>query len=111
VRGLAFLGFPLHPAGKPATERAAHIDRVAVPKLFVQGTRDELAEWGLLHAVVERLGARAALHAVEDADHAFHVPARSGRQDLDVRKALSAAMAAWMTSDGAAGGGLSSGPS
>ena len=110
VHGLAFLGFPLHPAGKPADERAAHLDRVAVPMLFVQGTRDDLADWTLLRGVVDRLGARATLHVIEDADHSFHVPARSGRKDLDVRKALAAAMAAWMTSQGRRGGGLSSDP-
>lgn len=105
VRGLAFLGFPLHPAGKPADERAAHLDKVLVPMLFVQGTRDELADWTLLRGVVDRLGKRATLQVVDEADHSFHVPARSGRKDLDVRRALAAAMAAWMTTTGAHDGG------
>jgi len=84
VHGLVFLGFPLHPAGKPSDERAAHLSDVAVPMLFLQGTRDDLAELGLLQAAVERLGARAVLHCFQDADHSFHVPARSGRKDADV---------------------------
>ncbi|MEO6896732.1 MAG: alpha/beta family hydrolase [Caldimonas sp.] len=81
VRGLAFFGFPLHPPEKPSIERAAHLDEVALPMLFVQGTRDELAEVGLLRAVVDRLGARATLAFIDDADHAFHVRKRSGRTD------------------------------
>jgi uncharacterized protein len=95
VRGLAFLGFPLHPAGKPATARADHLAQVRVPMLFIQGTRDALAERALLHAVVGRLGARATLHWVEDADHSFHVPARSGRSDAQVRAALLEVLATW----------------
>lgn len=82
VRGLAFFGFPLHPPEKPSIERAAHLDEVALPMLFVQGTRDELAEVGLLRAVVERLGTRATLEFIDDADHAFHVRKRSGRSDV-----------------------------
>jgi hypothetical protein len=96
VRGLAFLGFPLHPAGRPGDARAQHLANVHVPLLFLQGTRDALAERALLEALVARLGARARLSWVEDADHSFHVPARSGRTDAQVRSALLQALAAWM---------------
>ena len=95
VRGLVFVGFPLHPAGRPASERADHLDRVALPMLFLQGTRDALADAALTGAVVERLGARATLEWFADADHAFHVPARSGRSDTQVREALADAVARW----------------
>jgi predicted alpha/beta-hydrolase family hydrolase len=95
VRGLAFVGFPLHPAGKPGIERAAHLAQVNVPMLFLQGTRDELAELELLQGVVQGLGDRATLHIEDDADHAFHVRARSGRNDAQVVQALAEAMAAW----------------
>ena len=96
VRGLAFLGFPLHPAGRPGDARAQHLANVRVPLLFLQGTRDALAERALLEALVARLGAGARLSWVEDADHSFHVPARSGRTDAQVRSALLQALAAWM---------------
>ena len=95
VRGLAFLGFPLHPAGQPSASRARHLSEVHIPMLFLQGTRDALAERGLLESVLARLGARASLSLVEDADHSFHVPAKSGRRDADVRTALWQALAAW----------------
>ncbi len=95
VRGLAFLGFPLHPAGRPSESRARHLSEVHIPMLFLQGTRDALAERGLLESVRARLGARATLSLVEDADHSFHVPAKSGRRDADVRAALWQALAAW----------------
>ncbi|RZL33300.1 MAG: alpha/beta hydrolase [Rubrivivax sp.] len=98
VRGLAFVGFPLHPAGKPGIERAAHLADVKVPMLFLQGTRDELAELPLLQGVVQSLGKRATLHLEDDADHAFHVRARSGRTDAQVVQALAAAMGAWFAS-------------
>src|SRR5580700_4489693 len=84
VRGLAFLGFPLHPAGKPSSERATHLSAVHIPMLFIQGTRDALAELPLLEPVVERLGKLASLHRVAEADHSFHVLARSGRTDPEV---------------------------
>jgi predicted alpha/beta-hydrolase family hydrolase len=84
VRGLAFFGFPLHAAGKPSIERAAHLGEIEIPMLFLQGTRDKLAELDLLKPVIAGLGARATLHLVEGADHSFHVPARSGRNDDDV---------------------------
>lgn len=95
VRGLAFLAFPLHPAGKPAIERAAHLADVRVPMLFLQGTRDELADLQLLRPVLAGLGTRATLTLLADADHSFHVPARSGRKDADVRAAALEALAAW----------------
>jgi predicted alpha/beta-hydrolase family hydrolase len=96
VRGLVFLGFPLHPAGKPSDERAAHLADVRVPMLFLQGTRDDLASLALLKPVIERLGANASLELSDDADHSFHVPARSGRKDADVLAALAGAISAWV---------------
>ena len=84
VSGLAFLGFPLHPAGKPSSDRAKHLSDIKIPMLFVQGTRDSLAELKLLEPVVKKLGPSATLHLVEAADHSFHVPARSGRNDREV---------------------------
>ena len=96
VRGLVFLGFPLHPAGKPSDERAAHLADVHVPMLFLQGTRDDLASLALLKPVIERLGANASLELSDDADHSFHVPARSGRKDADVLAALTGAISAWV---------------
>jgi hypothetical protein len=83
VRGLAFLGFPLHPAGKPGTERAAHLAEIRVPMLFVSGTRDALAELDLLKPVVAGLGDRATLHLVDQADHSFKVAAKSGRTNAE----------------------------
>jgi len=96
VRGVVFLGFPLHPAGKPSDERASHLANVQVPMLFLQGTRDDLADLALLRPVVERLGLRASLVLFDDADHSFHVPARSGRKDGDVLASLADAIAAWI---------------
>ncbi len=96
VVGLVFFGFPLHPAGKPSDERAAHLGDVEIPMLFLQGTRDELADLALLRPVVERLGTHATLASFEDADHSFHVPARSGRRDADVLEELLDTAAAWM---------------
>jgi uncharacterized protein len=95
VRGLAFLGFPLHPAGKPSDARAEHLFDVHVPLLFLQGTRDALAELTLLQPLAQRLKGRATLHLLVDADHSFHVPARSGRKDADVRGEMLDALAAW----------------
>lgn len=95
VRGLVFVGFPLHPAGKPATERAAHLLQVDLPMLFLQGTRDKLAEADLLRRTVEGLAPRAGTVWIDGADHAFHVPARSGRSDHDVRCVLADAIATW----------------
>jgi predicted alpha/beta-hydrolase family hydrolase len=95
VRGLVFLGFPLHPAGKPSTERATHLGQVLIPMLFVQGTQDKLSEPALIGPVVAALGS-ASLHRVEAADHAFHVPARSGRTDRVVMIEILDAVAAWV---------------
>lgn len=96
VAGLAFLGFPLHPAGKPSVDRAAHLADVKIPMLFLQGTRDTLAELKLLEPVVNELGRKATLHVVEGGDHSFHVLARSGRKDADVITEICDAMAAWI---------------
>jgi uncharacterized protein len=96
VRGLMFLGFPLHPAGKPSEARAAHLFGLMLPMLFVQGTRDKLAELPLLEAVVKRLGNFASLHLVADADHSFHVPARSERNDHDGMNEIVGAVASWI---------------
>jgi predicted alpha/beta-hydrolase family hydrolase len=95
VRGLAFLGFPLHPAGQPGTKRADHLADVASRMLFLQGTRDTLAELDLLRPIVERLGARATLKIIEHADHGFHVLKRSGRTDEQVLDELADDVAAW----------------
>jgi uncharacterized protein len=96
VRGLAFLAFPLHPAGKPSSERAKHLSDVKIPMLFLQGTRDALAELSLLEPVVKRLGSLATLHLVKEADHSFHVLARSGRNDREVMNEVLDAFAAWI---------------
>jgi predicted alpha/beta-hydrolase family hydrolase len=96
VKGLAFIGFPLHPAGKPSVERAEHLSNVKIPMLFLQGTRDELADLELLQPVVDQLGARATLKLLQDADHTFHVPARTGRKDPEVRAEMLDALAAWI---------------
>lgn len=98
VRGLAFIGFPLHPAGKPGSERGAHLLGLNAPMLFLQGTRDELADLGLLESLTRQLGTRATLLLFEDADHSFHVPARSGRKDSDVLAELMDALAHWIDS-------------
>jgi len=97
VKGLVFVGFPLHPAGKPSVERARHLADVKLPMLFLQGTRDELADLELIRATTQQLGPRATLHIVDAADHAFHVLARSGRKDAQVLEELADTMAAWMT--------------
>jgi len=95
VRGLVFVGFPLHPAGKPGAERAQHLRDVACPMLFLQGTRDVLADLALLRAAIAPLGSRATLRVFDDADHAFHVRASSGQNDSQVREALADAIADW----------------
>ena len=97
VRGLIFLGFPLHPAGKPGIERADHLARVRVPMLFVSGDRDALAELELLRPVVERLGDLATLHIVSGADHSFKVPASSGRTSADAEYEVLDAVANWIS--------------
>jgi predicted alpha/beta-hydrolase family hydrolase len=98
VRGLVFVGFPLHPDGKPGVERAAHLANVRVPMLFLQGTRDELADLALVRQVVEPLGPLATLHVVEDGDHSFHVRASSGRIDAQVMVELAQTMSDWFAS-------------
>jgi predicted alpha/beta-hydrolase family hydrolase len=95
VKGIVFFGFPLHPAGEPATERGQHLAAVPNPMLFLQGTRDKLADLGLLRPVVEGLGARATLHVVEGADHGFDVLKRSGRTSADVLEELAQATVSW----------------
>ncbi|MBV8911643.1 MAG: hypothetical protein JOZ05_01235 [Acetobacteraceae bacterium] len=94
VCGLVFLGYPLHPTGKPSTERAGHLDTVRIPMLFVQGTRDALADLALLRAVIDRLPT-ASLSLVPDADHGFRVPAKS-RAQAQVLEAICDVMASWM---------------
>lgn len=96
IRGLVFLGFPLHPAGQPSDERAKHLSDVQIPMLFLQGTRDELADLQLIQALAERLGTRATLELFADADHSFHVPKRSGRTDAQVIAGLADALVGWL---------------
>lgn len=96
VRGLIFLGFPLHAAGRPSQSRAQHLYEVRVPMLFLQGTRDSLAALSELQPLCKALGKRASLTLFEDADHSFHVPARSGRTDAEVRDEMLDACAAWV---------------
>jgi predicted alpha/beta-hydrolase family hydrolase len=96
VRGLAFLGFPLHAPGKPSDERAAHLAAVKIPMLFLQGSRDDFADLDLLKPLVKKLGARAKLVVLEDADHSFHVLAKSGRKDQEVLAEALDALAAWI---------------
>jgi hypothetical protein len=96
VRGLVFLGFPLHPAGRPSDERGAHLFAVQIPMLFMQGTRDSLADLQLLQTLTGQLGARATLKLFQDADHSFHVPARTGRKDSEIMAEMSDALADWI---------------
>jgi len=97
VHGLAFLGFPLHPPGQPGHERAEHLSAVKIPMLFLQGTRDEFADLGHLKPLIKRLGSRATLKLFDDADHSFHVPAKSGRKDSDVMTEMLNTLAEWIT--------------
>jgi predicted alpha/beta-hydrolase family hydrolase len=96
VRGIAFLGFPLHPPGRPSDDRGKHLFNVQIPMLFMQGTRDEFADLQLLHPFVKQLGARATLKLFPDADHSFHVPAHTGRKDADVRAEMLDVLAGWI---------------
>jgi uncharacterized protein len=98
VHGLAFLGFPLHPAGQPSQDRAEHLFEVKIPMLFLQGTRDNLAALDQLEPVSNRLGKRATLKLFADADHSFHVPAKTGRKDAQVLDDVLDALAAWLDS-------------
>jgi predicted alpha/beta-hydrolase family hydrolase len=104
VRGIVFFGFPLHPAGAPSSERAAHLKDVTVPLLFLQGSKDALAELELLRPVVKRLGRRAALYVVEQADHSFHVPKSSGRTDEEVLEDLAGHVREWADEQGGLSG-------
>jgi predicted alpha/beta-hydrolase family hydrolase len=97
VRGLIFLGFPLHPANKPSQQRAEHLVQIACPMLFLQGTRDALADVALMRTVTQRLGELTTLKLFEDADHSFHVPARSGRTDQQLLDSILDQTVAWMT--------------
>jgi predicted alpha/beta-hydrolase family hydrolase len=103
VRGLVFWGFPLHPPEKPSIERAKHLSEVSVPMLFLQGTKDEFANLPLLEPLCQELGRRVTLKLIPEADHSFHVPARSGRKDADVRAELLDTMADWIKGVGATG--------
>ena len=96
VRGIVFLGLPLHAAGRPSDERGKHLFGVHVPMLFLQGSRDNLADLTLLRPLVERLGTYATLKVFADADHSFHVPARSGRKDTDVRGEMLDMLSGWI---------------
>ena len=95
VRGLVFFCFPLHPPGRPGTSRAEHLTSVDVPMLFLQGTRDEFAQLDLLQQVVRGLGDRATLHLVEDGDHSFKVPKRTGKSEADVMNELADTFVQW----------------
>jgi len=95
VKGLVFFGFPLHPPNKPGTKRAEHLPRVTIPMLFLQGTRDALADLKLLRPICAKLGARATLHVIETADHAFHVLKSSGKKDEQVLRELAEMTAFW----------------
>jgi predicted alpha/beta-hydrolase family hydrolase len=95
VHGLVFFGFPLHPPKQPGTKRAEHLEKVNVPMLFLQGTRDDLADLKLLKPICKKLGKRATLHEIETADHSFHVLKKSGRSDEDVLRELASATAEW----------------
>src|SRR5262249_49873792 len=96
VRGLVFVGFPLHPAGKPSQERAKHLADAKIPMLFLQGTRDALADPTLLEPVCKSLGKRATLNLFAEADHSFHVPAKTGRKDAEVFAELLDVTATWI---------------
>lgn len=95
VQGLVFFGFPLHPPNRPGTKRADHLAKVPMPMLFLQGTRDTLADLELLRPICVPLGSRATLHVIEGADHSFHVPKKSGRTDQDVLHELAETTASW----------------
>jgi uncharacterized protein len=99
VRGLIFLGFPLHPAGKPGVERADHLADVSVPMLFVSGDRDALAQLDLLEPMIAGLGKRATLHLVRHADHSFKVAAKSGRTSAEAETEALDAVAEWVSTD------------
>lgn len=95
VKGLVFFGFPLHPPNRPSARRADHLAKVGVPMLFLQGTRDTLADLTLLRPICEKLGSRATLHIIPEADHSFHVLKKSGKTDAEVMTELAQSTAAW----------------
>jgi uncharacterized protein len=95
VKGLVFFGFPLHPPNRPGTKRAEHLEKVNVPMLFLQGTRDTLADLTLLGPICEKLGSRATLHIIPEGDHSFHVLKKAGKTDAEVIKELAETTAAW----------------
>lgn len=97
VKGLVFFGFPLHPPNRPGTKRAEHLAKVSVPMLFLQGTRDTLADLTLLRPICSKLGSRATLHIIPEADHSFHVLKKSGKTDTEVMTELAETTAAWAT--------------
>ncbi|MGI9077324.1 MAG: alpha/beta hydrolase family protein [Gemmatimonadaceae bacterium] len=97
IRGLFFLGFPLHAPRRPDVKRAEHLARIGVPMLFLQGTRDDLADLALLEPLVRKLGTRATFHIVEGADHSFSVPKRAGRTNAEVLEGLAGTIASWAT--------------
>ena len=96
VQGLAFLGFPLHPAGKPSVNRAEHLVGIQIPMFFVSGTRDALADLKLLKSIITGMGDQATLHVVSHADHSFNVPIRSGRTTADAEAEVVDTLASWM---------------
>lgn len=100
VRGLVFFGFPLHPPGRPNVDRAEHLSQIEIPMLFLQGTRDEFASLDLLQGVVKRLGSRATLHLIEEGDHSFKVPKRTGKTERDVLEELATTIQQWADSGG-----------
>jgi predicted alpha/beta-hydrolase family hydrolase len=97
VRGLVFVGFPLHGANKPSVERAKHLAQVTIPMLFLQGTRDALADFALVTTTVKELGPRATLYVVDGADHSFHVLVKSGRKDAEVLQEVAFQASRWMS--------------
>jgi predicted alpha/beta-hydrolase family hydrolase len=110
VRGLVFFGFPLHPPNRPGTKRADHLAKVSVPMLFLQGTRDALADLQLLRPICAKLGPRAALHIMEKADHSFHVLKSSGKSDEEVLRELAATAACWAEGMGESQSGVAQDP-
>ena len=100
VKGLIFFGFPLHPPGNAGTARADHLSQVTVPMLFIQGTRDSLADLELIKEVEGRLGSKALLHIVDGGDHSFHVPKRTGKSDAQVLAEIAGVVADWISSAG-----------
>jgi predicted alpha/beta-hydrolase family hydrolase len=96
VRGLVFIGFPLHPAGKPSVDRAKHLFEVQIPMLFLQGSHDDLAQLPLINGVCEELRPRADLKVFQDADHSFHLPARTGRKDSEIMSELLDSVSEWI---------------